>query len=67
MTNIQKYQGVIPAFYACYDECGEVSEAGVRELTEYFSSLSRFKYSITQIRIINSPDSPFFTVIERAK
>jgi len=38
-----------------------------RELTEYFSSLSRFKYSITQIRIINSPDSPFFTVIERAK
>ena len=38
-----------------------------RELTEYFSALSRFKYSITQIRIINSPDSPFFTVIERAK
>lgn len=38
-----------------------------RELTEYFSSLSRFKYSITQIRIINSPESPFFTVAERAK
>lgn len=38
-----------------------------RELTEYFSSLSRFKYSVTQIRIINSPDSPFFTVAERAK
>jgi len=34
--NKEKYSGVIPAFYACYDECGEVSEAGVRELTEYF-------------------------------
>lgn len=38
-----------------------------RELTEYFSTLSKFKYSVTQIRIVNSPDSPFFTVIERAK
>ncbi len=37
-----------------------------RELTEYFASLSRFKYSVTQIRLINSPESPFFTVIEKA-
>lgn len=35
-----------------------------RELAEYFASLSRFRYSATQIRITNSPDSPFFTVIE---
>lgn len=33
---ITKYQGVIPAFYACYDEKGEVSGKAVRELTEYF-------------------------------
>ncbi len=38
-----------------------------RELTEYFGTISRFKFTITQIRIVNSPDSPFFTVIERAK
>ena len=24
-TNLKKYEGVIPAFYACYDENGEVS------------------------------------------
>ena len=34
--DITKYQGVIPAFYACYDEKGEVSGKAVRELTEYF-------------------------------
>ena len=24
MNDVQKYQGVIPAFYACYDETGEI-------------------------------------------
>lgn len=33
--DITKYQGVIPAFYACYDEQGEVSAERVRALTEY--------------------------------
>lgn len=33
--DITKYQGVIPAFYACYDEAGEVSPGRVRALTEY--------------------------------
>lgn len=35
-----------------------------QELTEYFSTISRFKYSIAQIRMVNSPESPFFTIIE---
>jgi tRNA G37 N-methylase Trm5 len=35
-----------------------------RELTEYFSTISRFKYSISQFRMLNSPESPFFMVIE---
>ncbi len=35
-----------------------------RELTEYFETLSRFKYSIAQFRMVNSPESPFFFVIE---
>lgn len=33
--DIKKYQGVIPAFYACYDDEGKVSPERVRELTKY--------------------------------
>lgn len=36
MRNLDKYKGVIPAFYACYDENGEISSERVRALTEYF-------------------------------
>ena len=36
MRNLEKYKGVIPAFYACYDEKGEVSTEGVQALTKYF-------------------------------
>lgn len=36
MRNLDKYRGVIPAFYACYDEKGEVSPQRVQELTRYF-------------------------------
>ncbi len=25
MSDLKKYEGVIPAFYACYDDAGEVS------------------------------------------
>ena len=35
MRNLDKYKGVIPAFYACYDENGEISPEKVRELTRY--------------------------------
>lgn len=34
--NLEKYRGIIPAFYACYDENGEVSAERVRALTQYF-------------------------------
>ncbi len=35
MRDIGKYQGIIPAFYACYDENGEVDEGRVEQLTDY--------------------------------
>ena len=35
MRDISKYQGIIPAFYACYDEQGEVDEGRVEKLTDY--------------------------------
>lgn len=36
MRNLDKYKGVIPAFYACYDAEGKISPEGVQELTRYF-------------------------------
>ena len=36
MRNLEKYKGVIPAFYACYDKEGNVSPEGVQSLTKYF-------------------------------
>ena len=35
-----------------------------RELREFFSSLSRFKYCVGEFRLINSPEAPYFTIIE---
>lgn len=36
MRNLDKYKGIIPAFYACYDQEGNVSGEGVEALTRYF-------------------------------
>ena len=35
MKDLKKYQGIFPAFYACYDEAGAISPERVRALTEY--------------------------------
>lgn len=36
MKDISKYQGIIPAFYACYDDEGNISAERTKELTRYF-------------------------------
>lgn len=36
MRDLSKYEGIIPAFYACYDEFGEVSQERVKELVRYY-------------------------------
>lgn len=36
MSDLRKYEGIIPAFYACYDDKGEVSPKRVRDLATYF-------------------------------
>lgn len=36
MKDLNKYKGIIPAFYACYDDEGNVSPERVRRLTKYF-------------------------------
>ena len=35
MSDLKKYHGVIPAFYACYDEEGNISPERVRGLTRH--------------------------------
>jgi N-acetylneuraminate lyase len=35
MRNLKKYFGVLPAFYACYEDDGSVSETRTRALTRY--------------------------------
>ena len=35
MNHLKKYEGIFPAFYACYDESGAISPLRVREFTEY--------------------------------
>lgn len=35
MSNLSKYKGIFPAFYACYADNGEISPERVRALTEY--------------------------------
>lgn len=36
MRDLEKYKGIIPAFYACYDNEDHISPQGVRALTKYF-------------------------------
>lgn len=36
MTDIKKFEGIFPAFYACYDKEGNISPESVRELTRWF-------------------------------
>lgn len=38
MRDLEKYKGVIPAFYACYDENGQVSPERTEQFTEYLIS-----------------------------
>lgn len=39
MKNIDKYRGIIPAFYACYDENGNISRERTAEWTKYLISV----------------------------
>ena len=36
MSKLDKYKGIIPAFYACYDDEGNVSPERVRALTQNY-------------------------------
>ena len=36
MKNIKKYEGIIPALYACYDDNGAVSIERTKALTQWF-------------------------------
>lgn len=36
MSQVEKYQGIIPAFYACYEKDGKISEQRTRALARHF-------------------------------
>lgn len=36
MRDLKKYEGIIPAFYACYDDNGEVSRDRVKKLVQFY-------------------------------
>ena len=36
MRNLEKYKGIIPAFYACYDDNGVVCPQRVRDFTQFY-------------------------------
>ena len=36
MSNMKKYEGIIPAFYACYDAQGNVNLDAAKKLTQWF-------------------------------
>ncbi len=36
MRDFKKYEGIIPAFYACYDKDGSIDPAAVRALTQFY-------------------------------
>ena len=46
MRNLDKYKGVIPAFYACYDKEGNISPEGVQALTKYFVEKGGLKFDL---------------------
>ncbi len=33
---VEKFKGIIPAFYACYDDAGDISEERTKQLANYF-------------------------------
>ena len=35
-SNLEKYHGIIPAFYACYDDAGEISPERVQMLAKHY-------------------------------
>lgn len=37
MSDIKKYQGIFPAFYACYDDSGAISPERTRSLARYLA------------------------------
>lgn len=60
--DIKKYQGVIPAFYACYDETGAVSAQKVRELTGYL-----IEKGVTGLYVGGSSGECIYQTVEERK
>lgn len=61
MAVSEKYTGVFPAFYACYDDNGEISKARASQLAEFYHSIGIPGLYVTG----SSGECVFHTVEER--
>ena len=62
MNKTTKYHGIFPAFYACYDDQGEVSPERVRALTEHF-----IKKGVTGLYVCGSSGECIYQSVEDRK
>lgn len=62
MKTVEKYHGIFPAFYACYDDKGEVSPERVRKLTEHF-----IQKGVTGVYVCGSSGECIYQSVEDRK
>ncbi len=62
MKDLKKYQGIFPAFYACYDEQGNISPERVRALTELL-----IKKGVTGLYVGGSSGECIYHSVEERK
>lgn len=58
MKDLTKYQGVIPAFYACYDKDGNISVEGVKALTRHLIAKGVRAYTSAALPASASTSTP---------
>ena len=62
MAVLEKFTGVFPAFYACYDDNGEISRDRASKLAEFYQQVG-----ITGLYVTGSSGECVFHTVEERK
>ena len=62
MSKLDKYKGIIPAFYACYDDKGDISPERTEAFTEYL-----IKKGVNGLYVGGSSGECIYQTIEERK
>lgn len=62
MRNLARYEGIIPAFYACYDDDNKVSSKRVRNLVQYY-----IRHGVQGVYVNGSSGECIYQSIEERK